>query len=179
MSVYWGRGFQAWAEAGTGQFEAAEAAMAQSQAVAQELGGRLLFEDWFLAARAEIALGMGRIQEALDLAERAVVMAQELGSLTGEYIGLRVWGLALARLDAQRWDEAEARFARCLRLQESAPAPPHAAHTHLIWGTVCRDRGDLDAAREHWEEAAALSEACGITWQVEKARALIATLPEV
>jgi adenylate cyclase len=179
LFVYWGRGFLAWGEAGTGQFEAAEATMAQSQAIAQELGGQLLFEDWFLAARAEIALGMGRIQEALDLAERAVVMAQGKDGLVGEGVGLRVWGQALARLDPQRWDEAEARFARCLRLIESAPTPPQAAHTHLIWGTVCRDRGDLDAAREHWEEAAALSEACGITWKVEKARALIATLPEV
>jgi tetratricopeptide (TPR) repeat protein len=179
MSVYWGRGFLAWGEAGTGQFEAAEATMAQSQAIAQELGGQLLMQDVFLAARAEIALGMGRIQEALDLAERAVVMAQGMGSLGGGVFGSRVWGQALARLDPQRWDEAEARFARCLRLIESAPSPPQAAHTHLIWGTVCRDRGDLDAAREHWEEAAALSEACGIAWQVEKARALIATLPEV
>jgi hypothetical protein len=56
--------------------------------------------------------------------------------------------------------------------------PTQAAETHLVWGTVCHDRGDLAAAREHWKQAAALWEACGITWQVETVRALIETLPE-
>jgi hypothetical protein len=77
------------------------------------------------------------------------------------------------------WDEAESRFAESLRLIESMPSPPQAAHTHLVWGIVCRDRGNPAAAREHWERAAALWEACGITWQVERVRVLIATLSEV
>ncbi|MFC2015437.1 AAA family ATPase [Chloroflexota bacterium] len=179
LFVYWGRGVQAYAEADAGQLEAAEASMARSQAVAQELGGRLLFEDWFLAVRAEMALGTGRIQEALALAERAVVIAQEMDSLAGEAIALLVWGQALASLESPRWDEAESRFAESLRLIESMPSPPQAARTHLVWGTVCRDRGNPAAACEHWERAAALWEACGITWQVETVRVLIETLPEV
>jgi tetratricopeptide (TPR) repeat protein len=179
LFVYWGRGVQAYAEADAGQFEAAEASMARSQAVARELGGRLLFEDWFLAVRAEMALGTGRIQEALALAERAVVIAQEMDSLAGEAIALLVWGQALTSLETPRWDEAESRLADSLRLMESMPSPPQAAHTHLVWGTVCRDRGNPAAAREHWEQAAALWEACGITWQVETVRVLIETLPEV
>jgi tetratricopeptide (TPR) repeat protein len=179
LFVYWGRGVQAYAEADAGQFEVAEASMARSQAVARELGGRLLFEDWFLAVRAEMALGTGRIQEALVLAERAVVIAQEMDSLAGEAIALLVWGQALASLETPRWDEAESRFAESLRLIESMPSPPQAAHTRLVWGTACRDRGNPAAAREHWERAAALWEACGITWQVETVRVLIETLPEV
>jgi len=179
LFVYWGRGVQAYAEADAGQFEAAEASMAKSQAVARELGGRLLFEDWFLAVRAQMALGTGRIQQAVALAERAVVIAQELDSLTGEALALRVWGQALASLETPRWDEAESRFAESLRLIESMPSPPQAAHTRLVWGTVCRDRGNPAAAREHWERAAALWEACGITWQVETVRVLIETLSEV
>ncbi|HSR35507.1 MAG TPA: hypothetical protein VLY63_33475, partial [Anaerolineae bacterium] len=179
LFVYWGRGVQAYAEADAGHYEAAEASMARSQTVARELGGRLLFEDWFLAVRAEMALGTGRIQEALALAERAVVMAQEMDSLAGEAIALLVWGQALASLETPRWDEAESRFAESLRLIESMPSPPRAAHTHLVWGTACRDRGDLTAAREHWEQATALWEACRITWQVKAVRVLIETLPEV
>ena len=153
--------------------------MAKSQAVARELGGRLLFEDWFLAVGAQMALGTGRIQEALALAERAVVIAQEMDSLAGEAIALLVWGQALASLETPRWDEAESRFAESLRLIESMPSPPQAARTLLVWGTVCHDRGNPAAAREHWERAAALWEACGITWQVETVRVLIETLPEV
>ncbi len=178
LFVYWGRGIQAYAEADAGQFEAAEASMAKSQAVARELGGRLLFEDWFLAVRARMALGTGRIQEALALAERAVVIAQEMDSLAGESTALLVWGQALASLETPRWDEAESRFAESSRLIESMPSPPQAARTYLVWGTVCRDRGNPSAAREHWERAAALWEACGITWQVETVRALIETLSE-
>jgi adenylate cyclase len=179
LFVYWGRGVQAYAEAKAGRFEAAEASMDRSQAVARELGGRLLFEDWFLAVRADTAVGMGRIQEALTLAERAVVIAQEMDSVAGEAIALLVWGQALASLETPRWDEAESRFAESLRLIESMPSPPQAAHTHLVWGIVWRDRGNPAAAREHWERAAALWEACGITWQVESVRVLIETLPEV
>jgi tetratricopeptide (TPR) repeat protein len=147
--------------------------------VVRDLGGRLLFEDWFLAVRAEIALGTGRIQEALALTERAVLMAQEMDSVAGEAIALLVWAQALASLETPRWDEAESRFAESLRLIESTPSPPQAAHTHRVWGTVCRDRGDFAAAREHWEQAAVLWEACGITWQVGAVRALIESLPEV
>jgi tetratricopeptide (TPR) repeat protein len=179
LFVHWGRGVQAYAEADAGQFEAAEASMARSQAVAQELGGRLLFEDWFLAVRADTALGTGRIQEALTLAERAVVIAQEMDSVAGEAIALLVWGQALTRLETPRWDEAEDRFAGSLRLMESIPSPPQAADVHLVWGTACCERRDFAAAREHWEQAAALWEACGITWELERVRALIKTLPEV
>jgi hypothetical protein len=178
LMVSWGRRVQAWAEADAGQFEAAEASMARSQAVAREVGGRLLLDELFPIIRAEIALGMGRIQEALALAGRALVTAQETDSLSGEAGALLAWGRALVSLETPRWDEAESRFAESLRLAESMPSPPRAAQTHLVWGTVCRDRGDLAAAREHWERAAALWEACGITRELERMRALIATLPE-
>jgi len=107
-----------------------------------------------------------------------VVIAQEMDSLAGEAIALLVWGQALASLETPRWDEAESRLADGLRLKESMPSPPQAAHTHLVWGTVCRDRGDFAAAREHWEQAAALWEACGITWHVDTVRGLIEALPE-
>jgi len=153
--VYLGHGIQAWSEARAGQFEAAGASMARSQAVAQELGGRLVFEDRFLAASAEIALGAGRIQEALDLAERVVATAQAMANPWCEAHALQTWGQALAALEPPRWNEAEVRFAGSLRLFESVLHRTEAARTHLVWGTVCRDRGDLAAARGHWEEAAA------------------------
>jgi tetratricopeptide (TPR) repeat protein len=178
LYVYLGHGYRAWAEAGTGQFEAAEANMARSQAVARELGGKLHSEDLFLAAHAEIALGARRIQEALNLAEQSVATAQELGSLQSKAVALRVWGQALADLEPPRWNEAGARLAESLRVCQSAPTRVGAARTHVAWGTVCRDRGDLIAAREHWEQAAAMWEASGITWELEKVRALIETLPE-
>jgi tetratricopeptide (TPR) repeat protein len=178
LLVYVGLGWGAWAKALTGLFEAAEASMDRAQAVAGELGGRLVFADWFLAADAEIALGAGRIQEALDVAGQAVTMAQKVDNPGAEAYARRVWGQALAELEPPRWDEAEAQFAEGLRLYELGQCELWAAQTHTAWGAVCRDRGNLAAAREHWEEAAAQWETSGITWELEKARALIAKLAD-
>jgi hypothetical protein len=49
--------------------------------------------------------------------------------------------------------------------------------THVAWGIICRDRGDLDTARNHWEKAAAQWEASGVTWEVKKVRMLLASMP--
>jgi tetratricopeptide (TPR) repeat protein len=179
LYVYIARGWQACAESRAGQLGVAEASMADSQAIAEELGGRLFFEDYFLATRAEMALGAGRTQEAIDLARQAVATAQGTGGLAGEALARLVWAQALAKLMPLQWDEAEAQFAESLRLFEYAPCPAEAARTHVAWGTVCRDRGDLDAACEHWKEAVAQCQASGNTWELERVRALIATLPEV
>ncbi len=178
LMIYVGYAFRAYAEVYAGQFEAAKASMARAKAIAQELGGWLMLEEHYPRVNAEIALGRGCIQEALDLAEQAVASAQRAGNPSLEALALRAWGQALAHLEPPHWNEAEARFSESLHLMESLLAVPESARTHLVWGTACRDRGDLTAAREHWEQAAALWEACGITWELERVRALIAALPE-
>jgi tetratricopeptide (TPR) repeat protein len=162
-----------------GRTSKAELLFRQAMTALEQMGN--LSEEWVRAlAHHGAAIGTlgnygivllkGRIQEALDLAEQAMATAKEMDSLTGEALASRAWGQALAALEPPRWDEAEARFAEALRIVESIPSPPYAAHTHLVWGTVCRDRGDLAAAREHWEQAAAQWEACGITWHVDTVR---------
>jgi hypothetical protein len=125
-----------------------------------------------------MALTAGRTQEVIDLARQAVGMAEGTGGLAGEALARRVWAQALAKLTPPQWDEAEAQFAESVRLIKSAPCPSEEARIHVAWGTACLDWGDLGAAREHWEQAAALWETCGITWELERVRALIETLPE-
>jgi len=61
---------------------------------------------------------------------------------------------------------------------ESEQISLEVAHTHVAWGIVCRDRGHIAAAREHWEQAAAQWKASDIPWELEKVRVFIATLPE-
>ena len=51
-----------------------------------------------------------------------------------------------------------------------------AVGSHLAWGSLCRDRGDLAAAREHWEQAAAQFEASGLVQELERIRTLLADL---
>ena len=48
------------------------------------------------------------------------------------------------------------------------------AHTEIAWGEVCRDRCNLDDARDHWGKAAAFFESKGLTKRVEQVQALIA-----
>jgi tetratricopeptide (TPR) repeat protein len=187
--VYLGRVLQSWATSRAGQYKAAAACAAKAQAVMQELGGCLLISDWLAAANAEIALGAGRVQETIALAERAVDIAQEMGGIFAEGLARRAWGQALATLvpsallkgcrdgvskaEGPQWDEAEDQLAQGLRLFESGQARLEAARTHVAWGTVCRDRGDLTAAREHWERAAAQWEASGLTHELERTRTLL------
>jgi adenylate cyclase len=178
LLIYLSHGYQAWAEAEAGRFEAAEASLSRAQSVAKVLGGQLMFADWFLATRAGIALGAGRVQEALELVERAVATAQEADNLVSEACARQIWGQALAELKPPRWNEAEAQFAESVRLFESERARLWVARACTAWGTLCQSRGDPDAAREHWEKAAALWEASGVTRELEKVRALVATLAE-
>ncbi len=64
--------------------------MAKCQAVAQELGGQLLVADITASISAEIALGEGRVEEALSLAEQAVAIARKMGGICGEGMARQV-----------------------------------------------------------------------------------------
>jgi len=128
----------------------------------QALGTSLAFADWFAAARSEIALRAGNRAEALRLAEQAVARARAARGLWAEGFAQRVWGQALAALAPPQWDEAEAHMRESLRLLDECGASLEAAQTHVAWGTLCRARGDADAAREHLETAAAQFQVSGL-----------------
>ena len=110
---------------------------------------------WDLVVRNEVGLSCGPVSLALDALAR------------------RIWGQALVARVPPRWDEAEAHMAQSLRSLEEGQSRLEAARTHLAWGTVCRDRGDLTAVRAHWERAAARWETSGLTHELERTRALM------
>jgi tetratricopeptide (TPR) repeat protein len=171
-----GNAWRAWAEGRAGDFEDAAASMARSQAVIQEVSGQIIATDWIAAINAEIALGMGCFEDALALAERAISIAQKMGGIFAEGLARQVQGQALAALDPPRWGEAEAQLTEGLRLLESGQQRVEAARTHVAWGTVCRDRGDLAATREHWEQAAVQFEASDLLQELERIHALLSDL---
>jgi adenylate cyclase len=179
LVIYNGNGWLAWAEGEAGLFEAAEASMSRAQSVAEVLGGRLVLAHFFLAARARLALGAGRVQEALALAERAAATAQETDNPQAEGYARQIWAQALAALDPPQRKEAEAQFAQGLRLYERGKSRLWVARAHTVWGGICRDLGDPVAAQEHWQEAKALWQASGVTWEADSVHALMATLPRV
>jgi tetratricopeptide (TPR) repeat protein len=174
--IYVGSFHQSWAASRAGQYDVAAAHAARAQAMERELGKRLIHAVDLAAVRAEIAFGAGCVQEAIVLAEKAVGIAQEIGCIFAEGLARRAWGQALAALVPRQWDEADTQLAESLRLLEWGLCRLEAARTHVAWGTVFRDRGDLAAARVHWEQASAQWETSGLSHELERTGALIDSL---
>ena len=182
--AYVGYFLQSWAALYAEQYAAGAASVAKAQALGQELGEPLIHGDWLAAIHAEIAFGAGCVQEASALAERAVAIAQGVGGIIAEGMARRAWGQALAALaqpvidksDEPQWDGAESQLAESLRLLEEGQARLQAARTHVAWGAVCRDRGDLIAAHAHWERAVAQWESSGLAHELACTRVLIESL---
>lgn len=171
-----GNAWRGWAEVRAGHFEAAKASIARSQIVLDELGGKIIAADWIAAIKAEIAFGEGRIEEALSMAERALAIAQKMDGIFAEGWARRVQGQALAALASPRWGEAEDQLNESLCLFESGQHRVEAAYTHLAWGSVCRDRGNHAAAREHWEQAAVQFEDSDLLQELGRIHALLSDL---
>jgi tetratricopeptide (TPR) repeat protein len=171
--IYVGSFHRSWAACRAGHHDAAAAHAAKAQAMEQELGKRPIHADHLAAVNAEIALGVGRVQEAIALAQQAVGIAQERGGIFAEGLARRAWGQALAALAPPRWEEAKAQLAESMRLLEEGDSHLEAARTHVAWGIVCRDRGDLTAARAHWEQAAAQWEVSGLAHELKRTQVLI------
>jgi tetratricopeptide (TPR) repeat protein len=94
-----------------------------------------------------------RIEEALEMAERAIELAQQ-----HKERGHQAWALKLLgdiALHEKRRDlhAAEANFRRALALGEELGMGPLAAHCHLGLGAVHAARGELDRARAEFVAA--------------------------
>ena len=170
--LYAGLAFRGWARGRLGHHAAARRDMEQSGAVGAGLG-RLILSDWFAVARADIALAAGNANQALALAEQAVAVAEQVGSVFTQGLAHRVWAQALAAATPPRRDEAEAHMATSLRSLESGDARLPAAHTHLRWARLCRDRQDLTSALDHLRKAADQFAASQLDGESGQARGLI------
>jgi DNA-binding SARP family transcriptional activator/predicted ATPase len=172
--VFIGLGWKGWIEARLGQLEAAETSMAEAQVVLHEkLGGQYVVADQITAARAELALIKGDFPEAIELAQTALSMAQASGNIFAAGIARGVLGQALARLEPLQWEQAEEQMAESLHLLESGQMRLYAARTRVAWGKMCRERGDLESARQHWLKAAAQFEASKLSEDLEQVQVLI------
>jgi tetratricopeptide (TPR) repeat protein len=165
------------AQSRQGQHEEAATSTIQARTIAAQSGGHLLLDDWLSAFDAEMALNAGRRETALDRAQEAV--AKSADGVFAQAFAHRVWAQALATLDPPRWDEAETHLTTSLELFVSGEARLEAARTHVAWGQVLQARGDFDAAREHYQKAAAQFEATGLARELEKTRELTREAPHL
>lgn len=166
-------GFVSWAETRLGQHDAALNSMARVMKIAQRIGGKVLLADWHTFIQGEIAFNLGRIDEALTLAQRAAEMAQSVDGLFAQGHAHRVWGQALATSASPLWDEVESHMATSFQSFEAGQGHVEAARTQVAWGELCRRRGNLQAARQHFEQAVTILEQTDLTAELEKTRGLL------
>ncbi len=179
LYVYTAYNFLAWSEARAGNCSDAEKDFTEAQAIAQEIGSRLLFADWFAAARAEHALECGQVEQALALAEEVVDQAKRNSNVFAEGLAERIQGQALARMQAPGLDEAETHFANSLAKFEEGGARLEAARTRVAWSQVMAQRGDRQAAREYLEKAAAQFQVSGLVRELEEVKRLSAHISPI
>ncbi len=177
LLIYAGLGFSGWAEALLGNLDAAEELCERALSVGKTIGTRLVFQDMFLAARAEMALLAGRVEDTIARARQALDFARQVGSRFSEAVAERAWGAALAKPPAPNWVEAETHLAASLSACEEGHSWIEAARTHIAWGQVLQACGDAARARDHFEQAAARFEAAGLTSALQRTRGLINSLP--
>jgi tetratricopeptide (TPR) repeat protein len=171
FQTYVAYGLRGWAESRLGQHQAAQVSMAESRANGEALGGRLLLTDWFMAARAELALNAGRLQEAVELAEHAVAAGQAVANVFSQGLAHRTWALALSQLDRGRLDDAEQHLAASVEALESGGILLEAARSRIGLAQLLRER-DARAAREQIALAAERFQAAGLDEELTAVRAL-------
>jgi tetratricopeptide (TPR) repeat protein len=143
----------AWSAGRYGQLDVAIENMLRWEEVARQLGGKVIMGDVSMAARAEIALLKGDWNNAIELANQTLEVAQMTGAVWSAGVAYRVWGQALVNLNPPGWEAAEKHFAESISVLETGKNRLEAARTHLVWGNVCHDRGNTATALNHWEQA--------------------------
>jgi tetratricopeptide (TPR) repeat protein len=177
LYAYLAFGFIAWDEVRRGNCRGAENDFAHANAIAKDIGARLLFADWFAAARAEYALRCGRVERALTLAGTVSQRARRNGCVFAEGIAERIRGQALAGLSTPRLDGAQVHLAKSLAKLEEGSAYLEAARTRVTWSQVLARSGDAPGAREQLEQAAAQFLKSGLIKELEQTKLLIDSLP--
>lgn len=171
-----GYSFQGWAHSRLGDHAAAASSTAKAKVIIEGLGGRVVAADWLAAAEAEIAFNAGRNDEALTLAARALEFAQQGGGIFGAALAERIWAQALARAEPPQWEAVDKRLTNAMSLFEEGDNRLEVARTHVVWGDLCRGRGDLSAASAHYRDALRQFEASALHEDAARTRKSLETL---
>jgi DNA-binding NarL/FixJ family response regulator len=171
-------GLIAWAESRRGRPDVAQEWLQQLQASGTELGGRLVFGDWFLVAAAELALNAGQPDEAWRLSDEAVGVADAAGDIFAGGLARRVRARAGAEQShaLNTSSDLDEDLAAALRAFSNGGAAPEVAQTHLVWSRLDTRRGRVASARAHAESALRQFQSLGRNDEAEEARAQLSSL---
>jgi tetratricopeptide (TPR) repeat protein len=160
-----------------GEHDLARASMEQAQQLAEQMG-HAWTDMYLIALGAEIALNAGHYREAMAHAQQVFEQAQGVDNLWMQGRSQRLWAQALAAWNSSRWDAVEQHLTASLDAFELGEARIESAHTHVTWGKLLAQRGNTQAAREHWAQAAAQYESSELTEQLAEVIALLAEVTD-
>lgn len=144
--------------------------------IAQALGGRIFFAEWFGAIEAEFVLHGGDAVAGLRRAEEALVLSQSAGSIIGEGLAECTIGKALATAHTGRGDEACAHVMKGIHILEGIGAQFDLARAVFTEAEVRAACGDHPSARSAAEKAAILLHECNLAKEESIARTFIVEL---
>lgn len=154
-------------------YAAVEQDNAELEMLLPRIGGRMGLSTWFSAAYAENLVRLHRVGEARTLAEKIGQEARALHDGFSQGLAERVLGEAHGRADAPDWNAAEGNFATALQLFQECGAVLEVARTHVAWGYMLRERGEIAPARKHFEKAGAQFETSGLTREWSETRTMM------
>jgi tetratricopeptide (TPR) repeat protein len=153
-----------------GNHDAAFANMRKIASIIPQSRGPLSLTDVFTVAQAEIYLNAGLVEDAISLAEKALTIAESVGSLSSLGQAHQLLGIALARTTSPPWSEVDAHLEKSLHVLEEGEFKLEVARTHLAWGLLQRARHNRTAALEHLKQAASQFETSSLTRELGFAR---------
>jgi tetratricopeptide (TPR) repeat protein len=123
----------------------------------------------FLIYLGEAYVLADRLEDALELAGRALTLAREGGQRPVEAWALRLLGEVAARRDPP--EHAEGHYRDALALAEALEMRPLVAHHHLGLGKLYRRTGKREEAREHLTTATTMYREMDMRFWLEQAEA--------
>jgi tetratricopeptide (TPR) repeat protein len=122
----------------------------------------------------EAYLLAGRMQEAVQFAERALDLAHAHKERGHEAWALRLLGEIVAHQERLEVAQAKAHYQQALALADELGMRPLVAHCHLGLGTLYSRIGQVDQARTELAAAIALYRAMDMTFWLPQADAALA-----
>jgi len=157
-----------WAGSFLGRHAEARAARESARAISDAMGGRLLLDDWYRAADAEIAYNAGDIELALELSSTLVQATSGTDLILSRGIAERVWGDSLVQRGD--WRSGVEHLRRSIELFERGGLTVQIARTRLHLALALRHT-DSDRAEGELRDSVRCFEASGCEYAARQAAA--------
>jgi tetratricopeptide (TPR) repeat protein len=125
------------------------------------------------ARLSEAYLLAGRVEDALESAQRALDLSRDYKQRGTHAYALRLVGDIAAWRDPPERDQAQTHYSQALALADELGMRPLIAHCHLGLGKLYRRTGKREQAQEHLTIATTMYREMGMSYWLEQAEAQV------